>query len=167
MKDRLRQKQAAIAARWLDKALHTYPPETAEFFATRENQFANPVGQTFSTATRAIVEILIDGMDAQAACAQLEEIIRIRAIQEFTPSQAVSFVFMLKDALREELEGELQDAGAWAELGRIDADIDQLALFAFDIYAKCRERVYQLRVHEVRRGFDAPGQGADSAVRRP
>jgi hypothetical protein len=78
----------------------------------------------------------------------------VRSVQEFTPSQAISFIFCLKEAVREELKEELQDTNLLTELAVFDAQIDQLALFAFDIYVKCREQIYELRVNEIKRtGF--------------
>jgi hypothetical protein len=89
-------------------------------------------------------------MDAEKVCSALEEIVKIRSIQDFTPAQALSFVFSLKQVIREELKGEL-DAARLAELVQFEAQIDQLALFAFDVYVKCRERLYEIRVSEVKR----------------
>ena len=40
---------------------------------------------------------------------------------------------------------------AAADLGAIDGEIDRIALAAFDVFAECREQVYQLRIEEVKR----------------
>jgi hypothetical protein len=36
------------------------------------------------------------------------------------------------------------------ELAAFDAAIDDLALFSFDIYMKCREKIYELKANEAR-----------------
>jgi hypothetical protein len=36
------------------------------------------------------------------------------------------------------------------ELAKIDSVIDDLALFAFDLYMRCREKIYDLKAQEAR-----------------
>lgn len=143
--------KAGILARWQQKTLGSYAPDATAFFKRERNQFANPVGHAVREGTRTLLDVLLDGFDADRACAPLNEIVKIRAIQDFTPAQALGFVFSLKDAVREEIPGELGDPrlqDAWVEFCR---QVDQLALFAFDIYTRCREKVCELRVNEIKR----------------
>jgi hypothetical protein len=37
------------------------------------------------------------------------------------------------------------------ELAELDGEIDRLALVAFDVYARCREILFNIRVDEVKR----------------
>jgi hypothetical protein len=153
--DYLRERRNSILERWLERALALYAPDASNFFAREKNAFANPVGSTLREGASVILDNLIDEFDAGCVCGHLEEIIKIRAVQDFSPSRAVSFVFLLKDAIRSELRDVDLDRHAQDELARIDAAIDQTALFAFDIYVKCREQVYELRVDEVKRNVSA------------
>lgn len=149
--DLLRQKKEAIHERWLERTLATYRPDTAAFLRQQADPFANPVGHTLKHGTRAILDNLLDGMDPLLHSARLDDILKIRAIQDFTPSEAVSFVFMLKEAILDELAGELRDPRIATEILDFLARIDQLALEAFDIYVRSREKVYELRLGEIRR----------------
>jgi hypothetical protein len=149
----LQRNRDAIGKRWLERALASYRPDAAGFLEHQPDPFANPVGQTMADRTGAIVEGLCGDADPRDFCGHLEEIIKIRAVQEFSPAEAVSFVYLLKDAIRDELGEELRDAGTLAELLAFEGRIDQLALFAFDIYVKWREKVYSLRVDEIRKGY--------------
>lgn len=160
LKELLLKNKAAITERWLDRTLETYASRTSVFFKQTKDPFANPVGQTLRSSTKAIVNELIEREDplgeesAKRMCGHLEDIIKVRSVQELNPSQAVSFVFYLKQALREVLESELEDPGIGAGLTRLETEIDQLVLFAFDIYMKSREKLYELRVEEIKRtGF--------------
>jgi hypothetical protein len=150
LKDLLHSSRAAILKRWLDKTLETYAPDASAFFDGQKDQFANPVGKALRTGTRVMLDCLLGEMDAEKICAGLEEIVKIRSIQDFTPAQAVSFIFSLRQIIREELGQEL-DSSRLTELAEFETRIDQLALFAFDIYVKCRERLYEIRVDEVKR----------------
>ena len=148
----LLQHESAIAARWLDQTLATYPADAAGFLQREQDQFANPVGQTIATGLQQLVHSLLrEPLDPAALCQQLTYILRIRSVQEFAPSQAVSFVFLLKAAVREELAAELHASELQAELTQFDHRVDQLALFAFDIFTKSREQLYEVRVNEVKR----------------
>src|SRR5574341_843796 len=92
-------------------------------------------------------------MDADKITPLLDGVVRMRAVQDFSASQAVAFVFLLKKVLREELpcgmEAE-QDGGA---LATIEGRIDEMALLAFDLFMQCRERLYETRANEVKRRF--------------
>jgi len=151
--DLLQKNGTAIKERWLDLTLASYRSDTAGFLLAQKDRFANPVGQTLAEETGAIVDGLFGEEDPGDLCLHLEEIIKIRAIQEFTPSEAVSFVFLLKDAIRGELAGLLHEAGIQAELKEIEDRIDQMVLFSFDIFVKWREQVYSMRLREIRAGY--------------
>jgi len=149
-------KKAAIGERWLASLLEAYGDDSATFFKQRKNRFANPVGQTYAESSRIILDEILGDMDTSLICTHLDEIIKIRAVQELTPAKALSFVFSLKDAIRDEIGGDVQVAEAAGDLRKIDVRIDQMALFAFDIFVMRREQVYNLRLNEIRKGFVKP-----------
>jgi hypothetical protein len=79
----------------------------------------------------------------------LDRIIRIRAIEEFLPSQAIGFTLLLKKAVREMLFNESTDRADFKELSEFESRIDKLALLAFDIYIACREKIFNIRINEL------------------
>jgi hypothetical protein len=143
--------QASIAERWFERTAGTYSKEASRAYVRQKNQFANPVGHTLRQGTAAIVPLLIDADDPEALRSHLEPIIKMRTIQEFSPAQAVGFVYLLKDTIREELAGELAGSGLERELSHFEARIDRMALLAFDIYVQCRELVHEIRIREIKR----------------
>jgi len=147
----MRQNEDAIVQRWLEGILATYPTESAAAFTRQKNQFANPVGHGLRVATRKIFDAMLDRSDAETIHESLHEIIKVRAIQQFSAAQAVGFVFQLRQAVRTELGTAPRDASFARELARFDEQIDRMALAAFDIFVKCREQVFELRVNEVKR----------------
>jgi len=151
LKAALLARKAAIVDGWFDEALSSYAPEATLFFRRERNRFANPVGSGLRTGIEAIFTSLVEEMDPEVICRHLEEIIKVRAIQGLEPSRAVSFVFGLKQVVRQQLKEELRQAAAAAELEGFEARVDQTALFAFDIYARCREQLAELRVNEIKR----------------
>ena len=100
--------------------------------------------------SRDSLEELFDGLLAGRPAADLtgalDGIVRIRAVQELSPSRALEFIFLLKRAVREALGDDTR-----ADLTDLDAAIDRLALAAFDLYTQCKEKVHELRRNEIRR----------------
>ncbi len=58
---------------------------------------------------------------------------------------------MLKNVVRQELGSEaLAQQGIAEELVTFESAVDDLALYAFDLYMKCREKIYELKANEAR-----------------
>ena len=57
---------------------------------------------------------------------------------------------MLKRAVRDTLAGDVEANGAYTELLEFESRVDDLALLALDIYMRCRDKLYELRVGEVK-----------------
>lgn len=132
--------------------LETYPSVTSDFLKKQKNCFANPVGYNVSQGINGIFDELLNGVDSSEKFFPfLNDIIRIKAVQDFSPSQAISFIFLLKQAIREELKSKTEKKQLSEELSSFESQIDSIALLSFDIYMKCRERIYEIKVDEVRR----------------
>jgi hypothetical protein len=146
----LAKNKAAIAKQWFNLAAQTYALDTAKFLQSKTDRFANPVGSAMMTGLDGILDQLINTMDPKTLHSHLDSIIRIRAVQDFTPSQATAFILSLKKVLRDHLAKELQDSRMAAEFIELESEIDQICLMAFDIYMQCREKVYQISANETR-----------------
>jgi hypothetical protein len=151
LEDLLKQKASHIRKRWLDLILETYPADSQRFFREQKDRFANPVGTTLSREVESLYHELLHGMDPERLNASLEEIIRIRAVQDFSPSKAMSFIFLLKKVLREELDKEIKESPAASqELLTLESSLDEMALRGFDLYVRCREKIYEIRAKETK-----------------
>ena len=155
LRDILEESQSAIVDRWLTDTLATYQSGVAEFFQHTKDPFANPVGSVLIKGLTGLFACLLAERPLKNTRGNLNEIIKIRAVQDFSPSQALSFVFLLKNAVRVELGGKINNPELLADLAEFESRIDQVALLAFEIYANCREQVYKLRVDEVKRSVSA------------
>ncbi len=144
-------KKPAIIQEWLVRTLQTYPQHTTRFLLQEKDPFRNPVGNTLKEAFPALFDQLIGGTDATTITPLLDRIVRIRAVQDFTASQAVAFLFLLKKVVREALDGELQRCPDGDSLAAVEGRIDEMALLAFDLFMKCRERMYEIKANEAKR----------------
>jgi hypothetical protein len=147
--EQLEVKSASILGKWSQLILDTYPPDTAKFLQQEKDRFINPVGCIISQEIKTIYDELLHGMNPEKLTASLDEIIRIRTVQDFSPSRAIGFIFLLKQAVRETLGSEVAGNRFCTELLNFESRVDRLALLSFDIYMKCREKVCEIRVNEV------------------
>jgi hypothetical protein len=150
-RDLLKKKKSAIVRKWFDLMIEDYPPDSSHFLKKQENQFLNPVGYTLSESVDGLFDVLLHSPDPEKFFPFLNDIIKIKAVQDFSPSKAISFIFSLKKAVREELKDEIKRENFSNDLKSFELQIDDLALLSFDIYMKCRERIYQIKTDESRR----------------
>ncbi|PIQ94614.1 MAG: hypothetical protein COV68_03520, partial [Nitrospirae bacterium CG11_big_fil_rev_8_21_14_0_20_41_14] len=95
LKDLLLEKKSTILKRWFNMILETYPSTTSNFLKKQKNCFANPVGYNISQGINGIFDELLNEADTDKVSPFLDNIIRIKAVQDFSPSQAMSFIFLL------------------------------------------------------------------------
>ena len=143
--------KSGVLKRWQSYVINTYKPETAQFFEQQKDRFANPVGHSIHAGTEKILEGLISGKSPDQFRDDLDGIIKVRAVQEFCPSEAVAFLFLLKNAVRKELSKFADNVEFFQQLLEFEGKIDAIALHAFDMHMGCREKVYELRANELRR----------------
>ena len=151
LKNVLKEKKSTIVKKWFDADLETYHENARGPLGKREAQFTNPVGYNLSQGIEGLFDATLEGLIPDDVSRFLDDMIRIRAVQDFTPSQAVAFIFEAKKIVRKELASELlRDPRMREELEVWDSAVDDLVLFAFDIYMQCREKIYDLKANEAR-----------------
>ena len=141
----LKEKKTKIIKKWRDAIIKSYPEDGQGFLKREKSQFANPVGLTISTEIETLYDEIIKGENTEKISSCLDSIIKIRAVQDFKPSQAVAFVLQLKQIIREELGTDHSD-----EMRILDKRIDEVTLLAFDVYSACRQKISDIRVNEVK-----------------
>lgn len=146
---KLREGKSEIIRKWHSRVLEAYPDRTSAFLKNQTNRFANPVGYNINTALEAVVDYLCNDKSEDEMRSALDGLVRIKAVQEFGASDALRFVFGLKEVIREYLGPESSEPGVASELLKLYASIDELALVAFDIYMQCREKIYELKASEL------------------
>ena len=149
--DLLDARMDTIVERWGDAVLSAYPPDSAAIFRAQKDPFANPLGHSVRKGTRGVLGAMLNDMDQEELRSNLDEIIRIRAVQQLTPAEALAFVFSLRSIVRDVVPEAEADPQYRGDLAQLDRRIDEVALSAFEIYATRREEVSELRINEVKR----------------
>ncbi|QTA83666.1 RsbT co-antagonist protein N-terminal domain-containing protein [Desulfonema limicola] len=169
----LAENKNVIIKKWFEQVVDTYPSDTSNFLKKQKDPFANPVGNTTRQSLDSLFdEILKKNPDKEAIRASIDPVIRIRAVQTmFSPSQAVSFPYFLKNIIRDYLQNELKDTDSLKTLLEFELKIDMANLIAFDIFVQCRETVWGLRAnHEktkIYKAFSRAGLVEEIPENRP
>ena len=149
----LEKYRSRIIDEWFQIIIATYPPEAKKLFSNLKDSFNNPVGSTAIKSMTEVFDLLLkDGDSPDTLKKSLDPLVRIRAVQEFTPSQALHFIVELKRVVRDSLGRELKEAGGrlQEEVGAFESQIDTLLLIGFDIYMGCREQIYSYKANHVK-----------------
>jgi hypothetical protein len=130
-----------VAERWIERTLESYPAQTLPLLSGEQDPFRNPAGHAIRESLTTLACELMGAMDKSAIAPALDGMVRLRAVQDFRPSEALRFIFDLRDVVAE-VTGEAPHA--------LDSSIDELALMAFDHYMACRDQIAGLREKELR-----------------
>lgn len=144
------KKKAEITNKWTNLIFETYSSETSKFLNVERNQFGNPVGFITSEAVNQLFDALMNEINPGIVKPLLVDLIKIRAVQDFTPSQAVGFIILIKVVVRNEIKNDLKEKNLYDELLKFESKVDKAALIAFDLYQECREKVYRIHLNEIK-----------------
>jgi len=149
LRELLSNNRETILKGWLKFILETYPPDTQRFLKKQKDQFANPVRSIFEKEIQNVFDWLISDKGQEELKPSLDGIVRVRAIQDFEPSKALSFIFKLKDIIKETIQKQDSSNRLIKEADQLYGRVDEILLCAFDIYMTCREKIYKLRADEA------------------
>jgi hypothetical protein len=147
----LADKKASILKKWLDVIIESYAHDASNYGKAQGNKFTNPIGSTLSKGIEDIFAELLRGLDRKKTAEVLADVVRLRAVQDFLPSEALSFFFSLKTIIRKELSAEIAEQQLSDEMLSLESSIDSFALSAFDMFMQCREKIYEIKANEVHR----------------
>jgi len=154
--DTLKQNKQKIIDQWFDRIVNTYPKDTSRFIQREQDPFANPVGNvTRNNIDELFNQLLHEKTDPKFLMDHVDPILRIRAIQNFSASDAVRFIPDLKPIVRNIMQ-EQKFSLALNDYVTFEMRVDQLLLYAFDVFMSCKEKIYDLKANEVRnQSFEA------------
>jgi hypothetical protein len=145
----LEQNRNSILRKWFDYTISSYKPEMIRFIKRDKNPFSNPVRHTIVTGLEKIFDGMVNENKMDICYQGLEDIIKLRAVQSFSPSQALAFIFALKKIVRSELQSDTSRDNLGNDLQAFEENLDRLTGVAFDIYTRCREKIHEIRMAET------------------
>jgi hypothetical protein len=139
-----------IIDKWVTFTLKTY--QSSGFFIKERDAFANPVGGQVRSILTQLLPLLLEGQGKDSYRLPLKHLMRIRAVQDFTPSQAIAPLNAVKHIVRESLGGAQRARELESELYDFEFAVDLAVLSAFDLYTECRHQLHEIRVAELKTG---------------
>jgi hypothetical protein len=150
LSEALARKKNEILSLWIERTLDSYV--APGFFKQSKDPFANPVGSNIAAGLTRLFELLLAQAEPVAFALPVDQVVRIRAVQDFTPAQAVAPFLELKWVVKQVLSRDKTTQPLLQSLDILDCEIDRVALTAFNIYSECRELLYRNRIRELKSG---------------
>jgi hypothetical protein len=149
LKKILEKRRPLILEKWFQSLLEEYPSEGRRFIGNiKKDRFENPMGSTLFEGLEGLFEYLLH--KEKGLNGPVETFIRLRAVQDFRPSEAIGFIYNLKEIIQKEVSNLLDDRKMAEEFFALSSEIDQIALKVFDLYMESRERLNEVKVNELR-----------------
>jgi hypothetical protein len=136
-----------LLKKWFQATIDTYPPQAARILGKDADRFDNPVGSVTRETLDEVLHLLASDFTGATLEKTLDPVIRIRAVQAFSPAEAVSFIFFLKKIGETVMEE--------AHIREFDRMVDQVVLAGFNRFMKCREDIFLLKATESKRRIHA------------
>lgn len=147
----LEQKREQIIEKWKAATLNVdgAPGKFASMLMKNGDPFTNPMGFTVQNTLNDLFDALLDGREDVDPI--LDEIVRVKAVQETEPSESMSFLFLGKTVIREALEDSLDHKKTIRELQKLEDLIDLYSLKAFNIFMACKKQIFDIKIDEIKR----------------
>ncbi len=165
LQDLLHQCRDEIIREWMARIAAADPDPSSRLLANPQDRFLNPIRHAYEQALPAIYDELVGTMDRARMREALEEVMRVRALQDLSATDATSFMLLLKDVLRDALHHESDIPTAWDTWrATVGQRVDDAMMVAFDVYVSCRDKIQELRAAEARRAAQMAQAGAGGPI---
>ncbi len=131
---------AVVAELWIERTIDSYPVAVRLSLISEADPFRNPAGSALKVNLTTLAREVLGAMDMGAMEPAIDALVRLRAVQDFTTSDALRFVLDLRTVIAE-ISGPITPA--------LDCRIDELTRMTFEKYTACREQIAGLRAKEV------------------
>lgn len=142
------EKRNKIFEQWYEDIVRTYPRDSNILLNDTTKQFTNPLAYNLHLESKAIFDAIFEDKYLELIDKPLINILKIRAVQDFSSAEAVGFIIDLKKAFRNVLNSSGTSYINFLQI--IDDRVDKIMLKAFDIFMQVRERIYEIKANEVK-----------------
>jgi hypothetical protein len=133
----------SIVDAWFLKAIEVYPETARGGMMKTGDRFRNPVSATLRASLTILASELAGEMDIGAVESALDAILRVRAVQDCTPAQALGFTAQVR--------GVIDERQAETEFPYLDQRLAVLTSAAERQYAHCKQDLARVRSREASR----------------
>ncbi len=148
----LESRRDALLSEWFAETLKSYPDQTAQFLGRVADRFRNPAGHLLRENLAALFDAVFLSDDWPAATDALRELAQLRAVQGFTPEEAIRFIPAFRPIAGSVLVAEADAARD------LDVRLARLTGLARRFHEQWRDRIEEVRSNEVGRRTRALGR---------
>jgi ABC-type phosphate transport system auxiliary subunit len=130
----------SIVDAWFVKAIEIYPESARGGMMQTGDRFRNPVASTLRESLKILAREMAGGMDDGAVESALDMIVRVRAVQDCKPEEAIGFPAQLRDVIQ-----EMHSEALFPDL---EQRLDALSEAARRQYALCKKDIARVRASE-------------------
>jgi len=146
----LKENSSEMIAKWQKAIIDTYPKDAGRFLSINKSQFGNPIGFSLQNDLPKIYNELIGDMNTDILNSSIEAIIKIRAVQDFTPTEASGFINLLKIIIISETKAMMTDKAFADSYFDFDNRITQIIGIAFEKYLEMKLKLSEIQIREVK-----------------
>ncbi len=133
---------------WLNDFFNHHKLDDIGVSRTIDDKFLNPVAFTIKAATAELLPaILGEDIDPENIKFHINEILKIQAIQQLSPAQALLPIINIKSHILALITEKNEYLREYLEISQ---RLDTLLLMAFDIFTQEKEKIYRIRVNELK-----------------
>lgn len=147
----LRENSSEIIAKWQQAIIDTYPQGAGKFLSVNKNQFGNPIGYCLQNDLPKIYKELCGGMNPDILSSSIEAIIKIRAIQDFSVTEAIGFINLLKTIILDEASSFFADKEFLESYLKFDKKIEMANGIAFEKYLEMKMKLSEIKINEIKK----------------
>lgn len=156
-----RANKQEVVTLWANEVFSSYPLETSGFLRTRQDPFANPVGNM----TREAGDIVYDAIAGEQITTtvvrkSIDRFIKFRAVQSDPHIVSMGIFYLFKPILRDRLLEQFIASRQLPEYLDAESRLDSLVLIGFDIYVSARDAIAESRIREIRSQYAQLGKWA-------
>ena len=152
--DVIDKKRTSILKSWFNAIVESYPEGAGKYLNNTKNKFSNPIGYTIEHALPPILDAVIRCDVNKAAEKSLDDIIRIRAVQEIEPADALNFINFLRAIIISEISSYINTNSGLNEFLLLEKTFESMTNYAFNSYVKFREKIYEIKANERLKTFE-------------
>jgi hypothetical protein len=146
----LRESREGLIAKWQQAVIDSYPEGAGKFLSVNKSQFGNPIGFALQQDLPKIFDELSGSMNQEVLSSSIENIIKLRAVQEFTPSEAIGFINLLKVIIISEVQSMMTDKTFADSYFQFDKNIEIANGIAFEKYLEMKLKLSEIKINEIR-----------------
>lgn len=147
----LKKNKDMIVEQWFSMIIGTYSEQSVKYLSKKDNTFANPIGAITAVEIEQIYEHLIEPKIDFNISEHLEPIVRMRAVQDFSPAQAAEFILFLKKIVHKLVEEQNLQNDFSADMFQFESKIDDLLLNVFDLYVTAKTILIEMKAGQENR----------------